>query len=399
MESNLFTSLLNPSISMVLASGFYLLWRYQRQRPYLAVLALAYAGSASGFLLQQFVLPIGSMPTKLFSCVVFALAAICMASAIVARYRRPIPIVPFALLGLCGLGAFSWFMFVVPDLKWRIYSINFAFGGITLVVAAELRALPAKGPIEKILFLLALLSGLNFFARPVMAVALGGPFTADEGIQSTLYWSTTVLSHAVLSLLIALALFTGEALDRLKELRSETLTDPLSGLLNRRGFEAKAKILLEQSAKSKLPVSLVIADLDRFKDLNDRHGHAAGDRVIVEFSDRLRTAAGARGVAGRLGGEEFAVVLPLADPAAARLLAEAVRAIFSAESIAGLPSDVRVTASFGVAARCGDEGLGDLMRRADEALYHAKKGGRDSVRVSYERTPENAVSQTGLKSA
>ena len=102
-------------------------------------------------------------------------------------------------------------------------------------------------------------------------------------------------------------------------------------------------MLLDQCAKSKLPVSLVIADLDRFKALNDRHGHAAGDRVIVEFAARLRTAAGARGVAGRLGGEEFAVVLPLADPAAARLLAEAVRAIFSAESIAGLPADVRVT--------------------------------------------------------
>ncbi len=399
MNSNLFTSLLNPSISIVLASGFYLLWRYQRQRPYLAVLALAYAGSAAGFLLQQFVLPIGQAPTKLFSCVVFALAAICMASAIVARHRRRIPIASFVLLGFAGLCAFSWFMFVVPDLSWRIYSMNFAFGGITLVVAAELRAVPNKGPIEKILFLLALLSGLNFLVRPIVAVVLGGPYNVDEGFYSSLYWSTSVLSHAVLSLLIALTLFTGEALDRLKELRSETLTDPLSGLLNRRGFQAKAATLLDQCAKGKLPVSLVIADLDQFKALNDRHGHAAGDRVIVEFSARLRTAAGARGVAGRLGGEEFAVVLPLADPAAARLLAEAVRAIFSADSIRGLPADVRVTASFGVAARCGDEGLEDLMRRADEALYHAKKSGRDSVRVSYERIPENAPPQSRLKIA
>jgi len=159
-------------------------------------------------------------------------------------------------------------------------------------------------------------------------------------------------------------------------------------LLNRRGFEVKAAMLLEQCAKGKLPVALVIADLDRFKTLNDRYGHAAGDRVIVEFSGLLKTAAGARGVAGRLGGEEFAVVLPLADPAAARLLAEAVRALFAAEPIQGLPTDVRVTASFGVAARCGEEGLGSLMRRADEALYHAKTHGRDSVRVSYERTPE-----------
>ena len=210
-----------------------------------------------------------------------------------------------------------------------------------------------------------------------------------EGFYSSLYWTTAVLSHALLSLLIALSLFTAEALDLLKALRSESQTDPLSGLLNRRGFEARASTLLDLCGSGKLPVALVVADLDRFKALNDRHGHAAGDRVITEFAARLRTAAGARGVAGRLGGEEFAVLLPLADPAAARLLAEAVRAVFSAEAIDGLPPEVRMTASFGVAARSGDESLADLMRRADEALYHAKKGGRDSVRVSYQRAPES----------
>ena len=82
------------------------------------------------------------------------------------------------------------------------------------------------------------------------------------------------------------------------------------------------------------------------------------------------------------------MLLPLADPAAARLFAEAVRTVFSAEAINGLPREVRVTASFGVAARSGDESLAELMRRADEALYQAKKGGRDSVRVSYQRAPE-----------
>ena len=83
------------------------------------------------------------------------------------------------------------------------------------------------------------------------------------------------------------------------------------------------------------------------------------------------------------------MLLPMADPAAARLFAEAVRTVFSAEAIDGLPREVRVTASFGIAARSGDESLADLTRRADEALYHAKRGGRDSVRVSYQRAPES----------
>ena len=117
----------------------------------------------------------------------------------------------------------------------------------------------------------------------------------------------------------------------------------------------------------------------------DRHGHAAGDRVIADFGARLATAAGLRGVAGRLGGEEFAVLLPLADLASARLFAEAVRTIFAAGSIDGLPPAARVTSSFGVAARTGEEGLSPLLARADAALYQAKRNGRDSVRVSYER--------------
>lgn len=387
MNNSVFIVLLNPSIALVLAAAFYILWRYQRRHPYLAMLALAYAGTAVGFLLQRFILPIGYGPTKLLSIAVFITSAILLAGSVVARYSGRIPIVPLSLFGAGGLVAFAWFMFFQPDLTWRIFSLNFALGAISLVVASELRLVPDKGPVERLLLVLSLLSGVNFLVRPLVLIALSGPYASDAAVYSSLYWTTTIFSHALLSLTIALTLFTAEALDGLRELKSESLTDPLSGLLNRRGFEAKASALLDRCAAGKLPVSLVVADLDQFKALNDRHGHAAGDRVIVEFAARLKTAAGVRGVAGRLGGEEFAVVLPLADPAAARLLAEAVRAVFSADAVGGLPSDVRVTASFGVAARCGDEGLPELLERADEALYHAKKGGRDSVRVSYERGP------------
>ncbi|WP_292274803.1 GGDEF domain-containing protein, partial [Mesorhizobium sp.] len=123
-------------------------------------------------------------------------------------------------------------------------------------------------------------------------------------------WTTALLSHALLSLLIALCLFTAAALDVLKALKAETHTDPLSGLLNRRGFEDRAALLLDQCAKAGFPVALVLADLDHFKALNDQHGHEAGDRVIADFAAKLRFATGARGAAGRIGGEEFAVLLP-----------------------------------------------------------------------------------------
>ena len=120
---------------------------------------------------------------------------------------------------------------------------------------------------------------------------------------------------------------------------------------------------------------------------NERSGSCCGIGGWQErsFAAKLRSATGARGAAGRIGGEEFAVLLPLSDLAAARLFAEAVRTLYSAGGVDGLPAGTKVTASFGVAARSGEEALEPLMRRADEALYKAKKNGRDSVRLSYER--------------
>ena len=396
MDTGLLIALLNPTIALALGAAFLVLWSYQRHRPYLAVLAVSYSLSAVGFLLQYFTLPIGMPLTKLVSNICFSIAGCCLAGAIVHRYGRKVPYVGIGVLAGGGLASFCWFLFVAPDLTWRILAMNFAFGGISLLVAAELRPVHNNGPTEKILFVLSLLSGINFFVRTLAVVIAHGPFASYDGFYGSSYWTTALLSHALLSLLIALCLFSAAALDVLKALKTETFTDPLSGLLNRRGFEERGMLLLQHCASARFPVALVLADLDHFKALNDVHGHGAGDRVIADFAAKLRSAAGARGVAGRIGGEEFAVLLPLSDLAAARLFAEAVRTVYSAGHVDGLPQGTKVTASFGVAARSGDEALEPLMRRADDALYKAKKNGRDSVRLSYER-PETAFLPEPLK--
>jgi len=389
VDTGLFIALLNPAIALALSAAFLTLWFYQRERSYLVVLALAYSATATGFLLQYFVLPIGLPFSRLASNLAFILGAWCLSAAIISRCGRQIPHAAIGLLSAGGLAAFCWFMFVDPNLTWRVYSINFAFGGVSLVVAAELNKVRKNGPVETILFALALLSGINFFVRTVIAMKLNGPLVSYEGFYQSLYWTTAQLSHALLSLLIALCLFTAAALDVMKALRVDSHTDALSKLLNRRGFEETGQLMLQRCISAGLPVAFVLADLDHFKSINDRYGHEAGDRVIVDFGRMLQTAAGSRGVAGRLGGEEFAVILPLADLAAARLFAEAVRTLYAASTVDGLPANEKHTASFGVAMHLDGETLGQLMRRADESLYMAKKSGRDSVRIAYQR-PEPA---------
>ncbi|PST17214.1 GGDEF domain-containing protein [Mesorhizobium plurifarium] len=395
MDTGLLIALLNPTIALALGAAFLVLWSYQRHRPYLAVLAASYALAAAGFLFQHFTLPVGLAPSKFLSNLCFCVAGSCLVGAIIARQGRPVPYAGIAALALGGMTAFCWFLFVQPDLTWRILVVNFALGGISLLAAAELRVVRGNGPTEKILLALALLSGLNFFVRTLAVIIAHGPFKGYDELYASSYWTTALLSHALLSLLIALCLFTAAALDVMKALKAETHTDPLSGILNRRGFEERATLLLDQCGKAGFPVALVLADLDHFKALNDQHGHEGGDRVIADFAAKLRSATGARGAAGRIGGEEFAVLLPLSDLASARLFAEAIRAFYSAGTIDGLPAGTRVTASFGVAARTGKEGLMPLMRRADEALYKAKKNGRDSVRLSYER-PETSFAAVRL---
>ena len=162
-----------------------------------------------------------------------------------------------------------------------------------------------------------------------------------------------MLSHAVVSLLIAFTMLARAALDMMRELRVETDTDPLSGLLNRRGFERAAGEALAQRVKQKLPAALVIADLDHFKAVNDRFGHAVGDRVIVAFAELLRQAAAGNGIAGRLGGEELSCCSPRATCRRRGSLPRRARALSEA-AIRDVPERMTATASFGVAAIVGD---------------------------------------------
>jgi len=232
------------------------------------------------------------------------------------------------------------------------------------------------------------MASANFLVRPVLIITLQGAYENYDDFYDSAYWTTAMLSHAVVSLLIAFTMLARAALDMMRELRIETDTDPLSGLLNRRGFERAAGEALAQRAKQKLPAALVIADLDHFKAVNDRFGHAVGDRVIVAFAELLRQAAAGNGVAGRLGGEEFVVLLTAGDLSQARLFAEAARVSLAEARIRDVPERVRATASFGVAVMVGSESLSELLHRADSALYNAKRGGRDCVRLSYQRSPE-----------
>lgn len=385
MDQGIFIALLNPAISLVLAGAFLLLWLVLRTRPYLLMLAAGYLASAAGFLLQRFELPIGFNGTKLASCVSFAVAAALLATSISLRYDRKVPFGGLGVLIGGGIAAFCWFLFVVPDLTWRIFAMNFALGGVGVLVTLEVRAVPDKRPVDMLIYGASALVAANFFVRTIVVVAMHGSFDSYAGFYTSLYWSSLLLSHALLSLGLALCLAGAAASDVLRNLQLESRTDPLSGLFNRRGLEDKARALCLRQAKGGAGFSLVMADLDHFKSVNDKHGHPVGDAVIAAFSRLLVKIAGPGAVVARTGGEEFAIVLSGKDLARARSFAEAIRTALGNGLGGQAAAAGPITCSFGVTERNAAEGLDNVLARADGALMYAKRTGRDRVRTVYLR--------------
>jgi diguanylate cyclase (GGDEF)-like protein len=158
----------------------------------------------------------------------------------------------------------------------------------------------------------------------------------------------------------------------------QALVDGLTGLANRRAASDALHAEAARAERLETPLSLVLADLDGFKDVNDAHGHAVGDEVLRVFAEVLRETLRESDVAGRWGGEEFLLLLPGADGEGAAQLAERVRIGLAARRVPSVPG-LRVTASFGVAEYAGETNPEQLLEAADGALYRAKRVGKDRV--------------------
>jgi len=168
-----------------------------------------------------------------------------------------------------------------------------------------------------------------------------------------------------------------------EELQHLASTDGLTGILNRRKFLELAEAEFRRHQRYHHPLAFIIADLDHFKRINDRHGHQTGDLVLKNFARHLAECVRELDLLGRIGGEEFGLILPETDLEPARQVAERIRAGCGSLCLTtGAGQRVEFTVSLGVSeARAGDRSLSHLMARADVALYQAKAAGRDRVRT------------------
>ena len=155
--------------------------------------------------------------------------------------------------------------------------------------------------------------------------------------------------------------------------------DPLTGLFNRRHFQALADHVVARSRRAGEPVALVIADVDLFKHVNDAHGHDAGDKVLVHIAELLKRVCRDQDILARWGGEEFLILLPDTGDGGAVAAAQRMRVAAEADAVPHEGSSIRFTMSFGVTTLRASESLADAVARADRAMYRSKSEGRNRV--------------------
>jgi diguanylate cyclase (GGDEF)-like protein len=290
-------------------------------------------------------------------------------------WRRDAGLLAAAVLFLVG---FQW---VWPDVTVRIVGMTLALAwplshGVVLFVRHAPRPWPPSFRVVAIFLVVPvavlLVRALNqLFGTPVDSIIVRHPTQIALHLLATRAPMATALGFA---LMVATRLQN--------ELAEAASTDPLTGLANRRRVEALARPWIDDP---QAPLCALMIDVDHFKRVNDRFGHDAGDEALVWLASHLRVQARATDLVGRLGGEEFVMLLPGAMADEAAVLAERLRA-----TVAAVPMDLEshgewpLTVSIGVAQRVpGDTDVRELLRRADDAMYAAKRGGRNRVVVAH----------------
>ena len=299
---------------------------------------------------------------------------------------KPAPLV-FALLGAAVVGLAS----SVAGIRVVGESLSLAFAAAYLLAAGTAfwlgrkERLRARWPIIVLTIVHAAVLLIGLFSNLVGSLG-PGEIPAVKSLFGFIHFESIVFTLGTAVFILALIKERNEAASE-----RTARTDPLTGIANRAAFMEDAARLVERCRRENAPVSVIMCDLDGFKSINDTHGHAIGDAVIQKFCEIATDALWPNDIFGRIGGEEFAMILPRASIEAAYVRAERIRAAF-AESCCFIEGrQVDATVSCGLSVSVNDEDtLSELLKHADFALYRAKADGRNRVKRADHPRPDGS---------
>lgn len=392
--------LLNPAIAAIFAAIFSALWIRNRANRSVLVLGLSQSLLAIGFLVFHFTPDPNGIASTMFMHAVYCVAAgsICWAAAF--RVGQKFAFTPVVAIGLVSAllmiaGSFGL------DMNARFIAANTAYG-LTFTLATQTLARAAeRSLVDRIIIWLFAISAAQFFIRPQLAIILSGPMDA-EAYRASDFYAYWMLMMGIVSLMVSLTLVAATVLDQLRSDRESAEIDPLSKLKVRRSFESAAMRMLNENLNRNVSACMIVADIDHFKRVNDIWGHQAGDEAIAAFGELIGSTVRGTDLCGRIGGEEFCILVYDCELGPAQALADRIRRKFETLEHAAIGEDIRLTASFGVSQWQPGEGYGKLFARADAALYRAKDAGRNEVAVSVDGqavNPATPVDDTDSGSA
>ena len=272
----------------------------------------------------------------------------------------------------------AWYVIVDPHAGMRLALIP-AYAALTLFLSAfviityRARVRPSERAAAIFITLFA-----TSQAVAAWLAASQGRFPDDElfALYTHFTYLTLPAGYMAMSMFVILML----ASDMSATLKQLAISDQLTGVLNRRGFVEYGKKAFAAARRNGTPLSLIMTDIDRFKRINDRYGHAAGDTALVHFARLMSESRRSEDVVARMGGEEFAILLPGTHLREAMTMADQLRRKIGNSPMDTTTVGLPMTSSFGVAAISdSDSDLDDIVRRADNALYQSKRAGRNQV--------------------
>jgi len=375
VQAESYFQLLNPLVFLLFAAGFFTV-NAVRPSEGVFLIALSYLAGATTFTVDIFnqagirVLPV------IATTWLYAVTAVLVSAGLCLRYRGQAPWRLFGAMFVIHLAIYTWLFTTVQNYWLSSFSANFGCGAIFLVAIIAMRNhLPRT--IDKVVFWLYFFSCVQCFIRPVLVAQVSTDRLTALSYNEPLFLMTLHFVVGACAVILGMALLVACSTEIIEDLQHRSITDRLSGVLNRRGFEDTSYAAFHADGKTK-NISVLLADIDHFKRVNDTKGHAFGDMVIAELGALFNEYADNGRIAGRLGGEEFAILLIGEGMHEAKELADALRRDFANLRIDD-GDEYRFSASFGVALRQPDESLVTLLARADEALYLSKKLGRNRV--------------------
>jgi diguanylate cyclase (GGDEF)-like protein len=300
--------------------------------------------------------------------------------------------------GSMFLGATVWIAATnvpafIESATWRVMLSSLIVATYTFLIASELWRERRKSLIQRwpAIFVPILHGGI--FLLPMTLSRLSVDLRGAHGLATG--WAAVFAIEVVLYVVGAAFIVLVLAKDRTVRLyKTAALTDPLTSVLNRRGFYEGAAAIMNRNKGRMAPVSVLAFDLDHFKSINDRFGHKVGDTALVLFASVVRKTMRADDVIGRLGGEEF-IALVSGNLAEAGIAAERVRSAFEAARFDAGGKESQATVSVGVACGAPTASIDTLIARADAALYGAKSNGRNRVEFAEEPVAGVAVADAG----